>query len=148
MQRDRVTVLVRTEGDAPGLVTVLEGVKASVDMRSLWALMRGEPPATDVRAYLGYAGWAPGQLENEMARGDWLALETTAAQVFETPVDRLWHELYRRGGGTWVRATPAPGDARAAQSPSRSTSTPRSAPSRSTSTTTRIGWQHTEQSST
>jgi len=48
------------------------------------------------RVYSGYAGWAPGQLESEIARGDWRLAPAEVAAVFEERPDRLWEELARR----------------------------------------------------
>ena len=42
----------------------------SVDLGVIEALARGEGPRA-ARALFGYAGWGAGQLENEIARGDW-----------------------------------------------------------------------------
>ena len=49
-----------------------------------------------IRVYAGYAGWAPGQLESEIARADWRLLPAEAAAVFEESPERLWEELTRR----------------------------------------------------
>jgi putative transcriptional regulator len=39
---------------------------------------------------LGYAGWGPGQLEDEIARNAWLTVEADPDVIFATPVqDRL-----------------------------------------------------------
>lgn len=47
------------------------------------------PPRTLVA--LGCAGWAPGQLEQEMAENAWLSVPGTARVLFDTPYDRRWH---------------------------------------------------------
>ncbi|MFQ6546618.1 YqgE/AlgH family protein [Aestuariibius sp. 2305UL40-4] len=39
---------------------------------------------------LGYAGWAPGQLEAEIARNDWLTCEASPRLVFDLPNDEKW----------------------------------------------------------
>lgn len=36
---------------------------------------------------LGYAGWAAGQLEREIANNSWLVIEADAAIIFDTPFD-------------------------------------------------------------
>jgi putative transcriptional regulator len=45
------------------------------------------------RVFTGYAGWAPKQLEAEMAEGAWIVLPATAEHLFDTPVDELWQRL-------------------------------------------------------
>jgi putative transcriptional regulator len=39
---------------------------------------------------LGYSGWAPGQLESELDRGDWYVVAPDPTLVFGTEPDRLW----------------------------------------------------------
>jgi putative transcriptional regulator len=39
---------------------------------------------------LGHAGWAPGQLEEEIAQNDWLPIPFDAALLFETPYKDRW----------------------------------------------------------
>lgn len=51
---------------------------------------------TDFRAYAGYSGWAPGQLEMEIARGDWGLLEADALAVFAAEVEGVWPLLQAR----------------------------------------------------
>ena len=51
---------------------------------------------TEVRFFAGYAGWGPGQLENEYASGAWLAVPATVEQVFSTG-DGLWEDLVASG---------------------------------------------------
>ena len=57
-----------------------------------------ESPPGDVRLFLGYAGWGPGQIEAEMAQGVWLTAPTTRRAVFGTPPDEMWEYVVRSLG--------------------------------------------------
>ncbi len=50
------------------------------------------------RCYVGYAGWAPGQLENELAEGAWVPLAVDAALLFDVPAGAVWERALRRAG--------------------------------------------------
>ena len=45
---------------------------------------------------LGYAGWGPGQLENEMARHDWFTTPEEPKLVFDDDRSSLWDEAMAR----------------------------------------------------
>ncbi len=49
--------------------------------------------AVRLRCYHGYAGWGPGQLEDEMAGGAWAVVAATGELLFDTPVESLWLDL-------------------------------------------------------
>jgi putative transcriptional regulator len=51
-----------------------------------------EPPP-DVRIFLGYSGWGPGQLEFEIAQGAWLSAEVSHEVVFEVGIDAMWQHV-------------------------------------------------------
>jgi putative transcriptional regulator len=55
-----------------------------------------EAPTGAFHAYLGYAGWAAGQLEHELGLGGWHVLGADAATVFDPDPDSLWEKLIRR----------------------------------------------------
>src|SRR5271154_6940643 len=52
-----------------------------------------------VKMFAGYAGWSPGQLENEMKRKSWLTFPASLELVFETPPDQLWPKILKTKGG-------------------------------------------------
>lgn len=63
-----------------------------------------ELPPDDVpviRLYLGYSGWGPGQLEEEMRSGSWQVIEGRSSLVFKTPPDRIWDRAMELRGGFW-----------------------------------------------
>jgi putative transcriptional regulator len=48
------------------------------------------------RVYLGYAGWGPGQLEEETSRGVWRVLDADADVVFDPNPREIWERQIRR----------------------------------------------------
>jgi putative transcriptional regulator len=57
------------------------------------ALEEGPADASRLRLFIGYAGWAPGQLDSEMARGSWRVLPASSELVFDTDPQTLWKRL-------------------------------------------------------
>ena len=62
------------------------------------------PDPADFRVYLGYCGWAPGQLENETRRGFWQVLNGSADIVFDSEPETLWSRLIERAEQRIARA--------------------------------------------
>lgn len=52
-----------------------------------------------VRLFAGYAGWAPDQLEDELADGAWFPVPASAEDVFTRAPDGLWKAVLRRQPG-------------------------------------------------
>ena len=71
-----------------------EQVTASVYMVPVEAALTGSSTDPDkLRIFLGYAGWAPGQLDGEMARGSWHVVPATEESVFAEDPGALWDKL-------------------------------------------------------
>jgi putative transcriptional regulator len=62
-------------------------VTATLDI--LRAIGRGEGPRRNLLA-LGYAGWAPGQLDAEMNANGWLCVSPDTNLVFDSDIDGRW----------------------------------------------------------
>ena len=63
-------------------------------------------PVADQRFFAGYAGWLPGQLESEIANGDWYVLKADAEIIYDTDVKTLWWRLYQRATLPRARFSP------------------------------------------
>lgn len=48
----------------------------------------------DFRAFVGYTGWAPGQLDAEMQRGDWSVVPADEKSIFSDEGVQLWERLH------------------------------------------------------
>ena len=62
--------------------------------------------SSELRAFLGYAGWSPGQLDRELATGSWLVVDASEDRVFPKEPARLWQRLapsneYRAANQPW-----------------------------------------------
>jgi putative transcriptional regulator len=87
-----------------GQFEIGDSVRASASRKVLEAIAGGVVP-THVVALLGYAGWAPDQLENEIRLGAWLPTDFEATLIFEAPRDELWKLAYQRAGTTPIAFT-------------------------------------------
>lgn len=67
-------------------------------------------PANKVKMFAGYAGWAPGQLEDEMKRDAWLTHPATLELVFETSPEKLWQIVLRQKGPKYKLLSQMPDD--------------------------------------
>jgi putative transcriptional regulator len=55
-------------------------------------------PAPRARVIAGYAGWGPGQLDEELAQSSWLMGDVDLDIIFDVPPDAMWETAIRRIG--------------------------------------------------
>jgi putative transcriptional regulator len=80
----------------PDDVSVIEGIHLVTSREALVRLT--ERGATRFRCYVGYAGWAPGQLEDELAEGAWVPLPVSPRFLFDEPPETVWESALRQAG--------------------------------------------------
>jgi putative transcriptional regulator len=73
------------------------GVSLTATIDILRAIAKGAGPDRAILA-LGYAGWSPGQLEDEMQNNGWLTCPADAALIFETPLESRYDVAMRKIG--------------------------------------------------
>jgi len=67
------------------------------------------PMPPRARVIAGYAGWGPGQLDEEMSQSSWLLAEVEPDFLFDTPASELWEAAIRRLGAEPSRLQPGHG---------------------------------------
>ena len=69
---------------------VIPGVYISMSRDQLNAIVTQE--SHEFKIFSGYAGWGPGQLDDEIEAGGWLTMEANFVHVFESP-EELWKKV-------------------------------------------------------
>jgi putative transcriptional regulator len=63
-----------------------------------------------VRMFRGYAGWAAGQLDGELAAGAWMVFDAQRDDIFHREPEDLWRLILRRQRGRVAWLANAPDD--------------------------------------
>jgi len=76
---------------------ITDGLYLSTDPELLRRMLEPSPPAL-ARLFVGYSGWAAGQLEEELQASAWLMSDVDPEIIFRTPPDKMWETAIRRLG--------------------------------------------------
>jgi putative transcriptional regulator len=102
VMREVMVALYRAERvPAAAAFHVLKGVYLTMHPQNVDELLkpgteRSRPP---YRLFMGFAGWAPGQLESELARDGWFVLPASTELLFRKDTGGMWEELVRKARG-------------------------------------------------
>jgi putative transcriptional regulator len=86
-----------TDEPPPGTEPVSDGLVA-VDLSRDPAPLA--PMVTGLRVWTGYAGWAPGQLEEEVEQDAWFVVDAADSDVISATPNALWRAVLGRQPGT------------------------------------------------
>jgi len=89
VQQERGFVLHREPGHWDSSYRVNDEWSVTTSRDILVAMAAGQGPGRAVVA-LGYAGWEPGQLEQEVMDNAWLTTRADERIIFDTPLDERW----------------------------------------------------------
>lgn len=89
VQPERGFVLHTPSGEWESSFRISERVSVTTSRDILVAIAAGNGPRHAVVA-LGYSGWSPGQLEQELVENHWLTAPASEQVLFETPLDQRW----------------------------------------------------------
>lgn len=91
VSQSQMFYICRSEEPIPDLDQICRSVHLGMDWNFLENVMDRIPePERNIRFFLGYSGWAAGQLSGEMARRSWLTCQASEKFVFEENLARIW----------------------------------------------------------
>jgi putative transcriptional regulator len=90
VELDTVWFLFRAATAPEHAVRACDGVYLSASRQLLLQLLERDKPMDGLRIYIGHAGWGPGQLESEIAHGDWALDHARAETIFSGKSDHPW----------------------------------------------------------
>jgi putative transcriptional regulator len=91
-----VQALLRAPDHPERSTHLVDDVYSTADKRTIEDALRAQLGPSRFRLYLGYAGWAPQQLESEIRLGAWSVIDGSARIVFDPHPDSLWDRLDAR----------------------------------------------------
>jgi len=96
VELDSVLALLKSSSPPDDAMRVFGSVYLIANKDVLAKTMASDTDADSFHAYLGYAGWGPGQLEHEVQLGAWHVMAAAASEVFHSDPDSVWPRLIRR----------------------------------------------------
>lgn len=96
VERHKILVLVRASSPPDEAQLVFEDIYVSGSADLLKSLVSESAKDQDFRAFSGYAGWGPGQLEAEIREGAWFVFPGNRRAVFDPRPGNVWQEFIRR----------------------------------------------------
>ena len=90
VQDDRGFVLHTPGGRYSSSLSVTDDVAFTTSIDVLEAVASGDGPQR-LLVSIGYAGWSPGQLEDEIGRNGWLTVGADAHVLFDLPIEERYN---------------------------------------------------------
>lgn len=87
---ESVSFLFRADTPPEDAIQVLDGVYLGTNEELLRKLLGREKPMEGLRIFIGYSSWAPGQLQAEIARGDWMLKSAQPRAIFDVKPEHPW----------------------------------------------------------
>jgi putative transcriptional regulator len=87
---ESVWFLFRTDKPREHAIQAVDGVYVSANRELLLELLGRDKPMDGLRIFIGHSGWAPGQLEAEIARGDWTLGPAEPDAIFNGKSEHPW----------------------------------------------------------
>lgn len=98
VQRNHLLILYQTPEEPENTHHVFDGVYLGGNMATLEEIVKNPFSLDNFRTFMGYSGWAPGQLENEMESGSWLTLPANSSFMFDRDNTCIWADILQSLG--------------------------------------------------
>jgi putative transcriptional regulator len=100
VEPQRGWILLGESVDGQSETEVAPGLYLSTSIELLRQVIQATPPRA--RVLTGYAGWGPGQLDDELDEESWIVEPALPEDVFTAEPDELWASVLRRKGGPYA----------------------------------------------
>ena len=87
---------------------ILPGLRITHTLDELAESGGTSPTPAQLKFFDGYAGWSPGQLDNEMKQAAWLTHPASIDFIFDPRPEELWKKILRTKGPEYILLAEAP----------------------------------------
>ena len=102
VESQQMFMLIRSDEKLEESENVFVNVYVSMSMHTLESMIGAHKTQKQLRVYGGYAGWLPGQLNREVAYGDWYIVDADADSIFKKKSSEIWRDLILRSSAIEV----------------------------------------------
>jgi putative transcriptional regulator len=99
---NHIHMLVKGDNVPGGATNIVDNIFMIDTMEVLRELGPEHMHQDNARLYLGYTGWAPGQLETELLHGDWFIWKASSEVIFSKHPESIWYELIYLVTAKWT----------------------------------------------
>ncbi len=98
------SLLVRSDSELPTAESqhVFDNVYLVNTLELLTQVPNEDLNKSFFKLYVGYCGWATGQLETELLSGDWHIWHADTETIFDSVNDEIWRNLLELATAKWV----------------------------------------------
>lgn len=104
VQPDGLLFIFRSTEHPVKALPVVDDIYLSADGKLFDVLVKKTEEAPSQRFYAGYAGWAEGQLDAEVQRGDWYVLPMDVDVLYGMSEESMWETLFVRATSKFAAA--------------------------------------------
>lgn len=102
VQTDTIHFLHQYPDEISGGYEITDGIFWGGDFDRAIALIRqGVISRHKIRFYIGYSGWAGGQLDDELKEKAWLPAKANQKLIFQEKASEIWKDALRHLGGDY-----------------------------------------------
>ncbi|MCX6165816.1 MAG: YqgE/AlgH family protein [Ignavibacteriae bacterium] len=111
VQTELVNFIHKTPGKIEGGYEIHNGIYwgGNFDNLKVMADAKSINPA-DFKFFVGYAGWSPNQLEDELKENSWYVANANEDFIFSNEPERLWQNILKSMGGEYITISTFPED--------------------------------------
>lgn len=105
-RRALFAVLKADSNPGGGAIMLMKNLYFAMNVQTVDKIIESTP--NDARYFVGYVGWRPGELRQEIDRGLWFVMNPDSDLMFRKDIDTLWEELVRQARQVTASLTPSP----------------------------------------
>ena len=99
-----ISLLVKSESSLATAKQVTDDIYLINTLMQFNQLEQAKIEPGYLKLFTGLAGWAPGQLESELIRGDWYLWHADIESVFNPVPENIWYDLIQTVTAKWVKS--------------------------------------------
>ncbi len=93
VEMHKAFMLIRSKNTPDDTIHILDDIYFGTSQALLESISNSNDNSERSRVYLGYAGWARGQLDREILRGGWRVMSGDAETVFSKKPEDVWNKF-------------------------------------------------------